>query len=92
MARLNIDPMYQTYGSGGSEMYLELTKKYSGIFVGGGGGADQKENEKQEKEGSKSVTSISPLGQNMVEVEVEVEVEDEDRVLIKRFLQLIFYN
>ena len=64
-ARLNIDPMYQTYGNGGSEMYLELTKKYSGL-LGGGGGADQRE------------TSISPL-ENMVEIEVEVEVEVEDR-------------
>jgi hypothetical protein len=66
MARLNIDPMYQTYGNGGSEMYLELTKKYSGLLGGGGGGGDQRE------------TSISPL-ENMVEVEIEVEVEVEDR-------------
>ena len=66
MARLNIDPMYQTYGNGGSEMYLELTKKYSGLLGGGGGGGDQRE------------TSISPL-ENMVEVEIEVKVEVEDR-------------
>ena len=65
MARLNIDPMYQTYGNGGSEMYLELTKKYSGLLGGGGGGGDQRE------------TSISPL-EKMVEIEVKVEVEVED--------------
>ena len=61
MARLNIDPMYQTYGNGGSEMYLELTKKYSGLL----GGGDQRE------------TSISSLENMVeVEIEVKVEVED----------------